>query len=68
MHWYLLFFCFFSKNAFFMLPPFSLTTIDSKGTLHMALGLVNMHLATTSIWAVTKFSYSSFKISLSDVS
>ena len=32
-----------SKDIFFMLSHFSLTAIDSHGTLHLALGLVGIH-------------------------
>ena len=61
-------FLIFSKDAFFMLSCFSLTAIDSHGTLFLALGLVGKHSAAVPIWVVTKFSYSSFKGCLSDVS
>ena len=45
-----------------------LTAIDSHGTLHLALGLVDTHSGTASIMAVTKFSYLSFGVCISDVS
>ena len=53
---------------FFKLSSFFLATNDSHETLHLALSLVDMHLAAASTWAVTKFSYLSFGICLSDVS
>ena len=34
------------------LSHFFLNAIDSHGTLHLALGLVGIHLAAASIWAV----------------
>ena len=37
-----------SKNTFSMLSRFSITTIDSRGSLHLALGLVNMHSVVAS--------------------
>ena len=45
-----------------MLSHFSLTAIDSKETLHLTLGLVDMHSATACIGMVTTFSYSSFGV------
>ena len=51
-----------------MLPHFSPTAIDSHEMLHLGLGLVGMHLTVVSIWVVTKFSYLSFGVYLSDVS
>ena len=50
-----------------MFSQFSLTAIVSQRTLHLALGLVGMHLAAASMWVVTKFSYFSFNVCLSDV-
>ena len=45
------------KNAFFSpVISFFLTTSDSQGTLHLTLGLVGMHSAPASMWAL-KFSY-----------
>ena len=55
-----------SKDASFKLSYFFLTTSDSHGTLHLALVLVGMHPVTASIRAVSKFSYSSFGVRLSD--
>ena len=51
-----------------MLSCFSLIAIDSYGTQHLTLVLVGMHSAAASTWAVTKFSYLSFSVCLSDVS
>ena len=51
-----------------MLPSFSLIVIDSHGTLYLALSFVGMHSAAASIWKVAKYSYSSFRVCLSDVS
>ena len=51
-----------------MLSHFSQTAIYSQGSLHLALDLIGMHSAAASIWVVTKFSYSSFGVCLSDVS
>ena len=55
------------KDAFFMLPHFSLIATDYHGTLHLALGLVDTNFAA-SIWVVTKFSYLLFGVCLSGVS
>ena len=52
------------SSFFFRLSRFFLTAIDLLGTL----GLFGRHLAATSIWAITKFSNSSFGISISHVS
>ena len=46
---------------------FSLTASVSHGTLCLTLSLVGMHSATAFIWAL-KFSYSSFGVSVSDIS
>ena len=45
-----------------------LTANVSHGTMSLALYLVGMHSAATSNWALTKFSYSSFGICVSDFS
>ena len=45
---------------------FFLTSNVSHGTLGLALCLVGMHSAAASKWALTKFSYSSFKVGVSD--
>ena len=55
-------------DAFFMSSHFSLTVIDSHGTLHLAVGLLGMHSAVASMWTVTKLSYLLFGLCLSDVS
>ena len=39
-----------------MFSYFSFAAIDSQGTLHLALGLVGMHSAAASMWAITSFS------------
>ena len=51
-----------------MLSRFFPTAVDLQGTLHLALGLVGMHLAAASMWVLTNFSYSSFGVHFSDVS
>ena len=51
-----------SKKKFFSNFVYFQTTCDSHGILHLSLGLVG------SIWAVTKSSYSSFGVCLSDIS
>ena len=57
-----------NKDAVFTCSRFYLKAIDSHGTLYLHLGLVGMHSAAASIWAVTTFVYPSFGISLLDVS
>ena len=57
-----------SKDVFILLSRISLFAVDSQGTLHLAVGLDSMHSAASSLWAVTKFPYSSFGLFLSDVS
>ena len=57
-----------SKGVFFYIILFFLTATDFNGTLHLALGLVGMHSTAASLWAVTKFSYSSYGVCLSDMS
>ena len=59
---------FLNIGALFELTRFFLITSDSHGTLHLAFSLVGMHSAAAYIWAVTKFSYSSFSVYASDVS
>ena len=39
----------------------------SQGNLYLALSLVGMLSAVASMWALTKFSYSSFGVSVSDI-
>ena len=56
-----------SKDTFFSCYLIFLTATDSQATLHLALGLVGLHSAAASIWTVTKFSYLSFEVCLSDV-
>ena len=56
-----------SKDPIFQLSCFFQTSSDSNGPRYLALNLVGMHSAT-SMSAVTKFSYSYFRISVSDVS
>ena len=55
-----------NKDAIFMLSHFSLISVTSNGTLHLALGLDGIHLNAASIWTVIKFSYSAFRFCLSD--
>ena len=52
----------------FKLSHFFLVTSDSHEILHLALGLIGMHSAAASIWAITKISNSSFGVCGSDVS
>ena len=47
---------------------FSWIATDFQVTLHLALGLVGMHLTAASIWLVIKFLHSLFRVCLSDVS
>ena len=54
-----------SKDVFFKVLSFFSTTCDSYGILYLGFGLVD--IATASISAVTKFSYSSFGVRVSDV-
>ena len=57
-----------NKFAFGALCDLFLTTIDSQRTRHLILILIGMHYAAASIWAITKFSNSSFGACLLDVS
>ena len=52
----------FIKWGCFLLVIFSLIAIAFHGTLHFALGLVEMNSAYTSIWVETKFLFSSFGV------
>ena len=46
-----------NKDTFYYDPWFFfLTTCDSHGTLHLALGLVGMH-SSAFMWAMRKFSF-----------
>ena len=57
-----------SADDLFMLSLlFSRSAFDFHGTRYLSLDLVGMHFATTSIWVITKFSYSSFWTCLLDV-
>ena len=56
------------NDAIFMLSNFFLSASDFHGTLYLALGLVGMHSSAASMWAVTKFSYSSAGVCISDIS
>ena len=51
-----------------MLSLFPLPTIDFQETLQLDIGLVSIHLTAAFIWVVTKFSYLSFGVFLSNVS
>ena len=55
------------REVIFTSACFFLTTNVSHGTLDLALCLVGMHSAAASKWALTKFSYSSFAVSVSDI-
>ena len=66
VHW--CWFLLISMDSFFMLSRFSQTSIDSQRTLSLALNVVGMHSTAASIWAVTMFSYPSFRVCLSYVS
>ena len=55
-----------SRDAFFTSSRLSLTAIVSQWTLYLAFGLVGIYSAAAFIWVVTKFSYSSFGVCLSD--
>ena len=57
-----------SKDAIFFYFIFFLTTSDSHRTLLLTVGLVGMHSAAASMWTMTKFSYSSFRVSISVIS
>ena len=52
----------------FISVRFFLTANVSYGTLGLAFCLVDMHSAATSKWALTEFSYSSFRVGVSDFS
>ena len=49
-------------EAVFTCAHFSLTTTVSHGTLYLVLGFVGIHFAAASRCALTKFSYSSFRV------
>ena len=55
-------------EAVFMSACFVLTSNVSHGTLGLAFWLVGMHSAAASRWALMKFSYSSFRVCVSDFS
>ena len=55
-------------KAVFTSARFFLTTNISHGTLGLAFCLVGMHSAAAFKWALTKFSYSSFAVCVSDFS
>ena len=52
----------------FISACFFLTAKFSHGTLSLALCLAGMHSTVASKWALTKFSYSSFSVGVSDIS
>ena len=56
------------RDTVFTFARFFLTANVSFWTLGLALCLVGMHSALASMWALTKFSYSSFRIRVSDIS
>ena len=51
-----------------MLSRFFLTSSNTDGMLQSALGFVSMHSAASSMCAVTKFSYPSFRVCVSHIS
>ena len=55
-------------DAVFTLTRFYLTVNFSYEILCLTLSLVSMHSAANSMWTLTKFSYSSFRVSVSDIS
>ena len=55
-------------EAIFTSACFFLTAHVSHGTLGLALCLVGMHSAAASKWALTKFSYLSIRVGVSDIS
>ena len=61
-------FLLFRSQTIFILSHFFLTISNSHGILQSAFGLVGMHSAAASMWAVTKFSYSSFGVSIANIS
>ena len=52
-------------DAVFTCVRFSLTANVSHGSLHSVLGFVGIHFSATSWCALTKFSYSSFRVPFS---
>ena len=54
-------------EVIFMFACFFLIANVSHGTQGLAL-LVGMHFATASMWALRKFSYSSFGVGVSNIS
>ena len=55
------------RNAVFTLSRLLLTARFSHETLFLALGSIVMHCAAVFMWELTKFSYSSFGVSISDI-
>ena len=68
--WVLIFIMFllFCREAIFTSVRFFLTANVSHGTLGLALCLVGKPSSAASMWALTKFSYSSFGVGVSDIS
>ena len=56
------------KITVFTLSRFFLSASVSFGNLCLSIGLVHMHSATASMWALTKFPYSSFGVCVLDIS
>ena len=56
------------RDIVFTLSHFLFTINVSHRTLCLALSLISMHSAPASMWELTKFSYSWFGISVSDIS
>ena len=55
------------RDAVFTLSHFFQTANISQGTLSLALCLYDMHSTAASVWALMKFSYLSFGVSVSDI-
>ena len=56
------------RDVVFALSRFFLTANIFRGTLCLGLSLVGMHSAAASMWVLAKFLYSSFGVSVSDIS
>ena len=56
------------RKVVFTSAQFFLTADVYHGTLGLSLCLVGIHSTTASKWALTKFSYSSFKVHVSNIS
>ena len=56
------------QDAIFTIRNFFQTISVSHGIPYMPLGLVGMHSTAASMWALTKFSFSSFEVCVSAIS